>query len=356
MNKNKSIIIRADGSSQIGTGHLMRCVALAQGIAKVGLTPIFITKKIDDVAEKIFSRYKFQPHFIENNLNEQDDASLTIEIAAKNQAEIIAIDHYKLKETFRSEILENGFETLVFDDVLEDEKISATYILNQNLGAESLLERYKEIAPETKKYMLGEKYVLLREKIIKIGKKVRKERPTRISKIAIGEINPNILIIFGGSDIKDLTALTLEQFKNFDNNYDNINVVCGLGMKKETEKKVEELSKTMPRVNVLKNPDLSKLMSQTDIAITAAGTTTHELAYFGIPMVLVQIADNQSVICENFSKRNLAEVITDLNNFEPQLIEILHGIFADIEQTLNKSKMLINTIDSKGIKRILNII
>ncbi len=355
--RDKTVIIRADGSAEIGIGHLMRCVALAQGFRRASVCPRFISKNLDGTAREVLSSCGFEPILLDDSKKEDEDATATLEIAREQKAKFVIIDHYGLKEPFRNFLKAAGLRLLVFDDIGDSKKITADIILNQNLGAASLLPRYKEIAPDAIAYLLGEKYVLLRDEIVKTGKMAREKRQQRLKDIIRGNKKPTILIIFGGSDIKGYTPIALAQLRDFTGYYDCALVACSRSrMKIETLTETIMIAGSLRQTLIFDTPELPKMMSKADIAITAGGSTTQELAYLGVAMIIVQVAANQRIICQGFAQKEAAIVIMGNESHEEALKKDLYQLLSKPEDVSLLSQKVLKIIDSHGRDRILKIL
>ena len=195
--KPATVLIRADGSAQIGLGHIMRCIALAQGLLKEGCAPLFISKTLDGASSKILSQYQIQFVSISDSLSEEEDAEATLRLAFEKKARLLVIDNYALGEKFRQRMKKAGLKSLVVDDIAEANTITADIILNQNMGAETYLEKYRAIASDAGQYLLGANYAMFREDILQRGADARSSRASHLNELFIGR-KPDLIVTFGG--------------------------------------------------------------------------------------------------------------------------------------------------------------
>ena len=353
MQKGDSLVIRTDASSKIGIGHLMRCLALAQALARKGLNVIFISGKEDLSASHILLQYGFSPHLIENNIEQERDAELTCEIAARYQSRLIVIDHYKLQELFRTRVKSRGFYLLVIDDIADQDRITADLILNQNFGAESLLSRYKEITPLANDYLLGECYVMFREEILNQGKNIRISREHHLQQLIGNKRNPNILVTFGGSDPLGLTPQTISILKEIPSSlYHRILIVLGANAPIFTKEAAQKEIQDLPSAEVFINPKISELMGEADIAITAGGSTIYELAFLGVAPVIIRVAENQNRVCQNFARKGSAIVLFDPKDMKTLKKSILH-LLSNVALISEYARTNMKLIDGKGVDRVV---
>ena len=156
---SKTILFRADSSSTIGTGHIMRDLVLATKYKNADIT--FATQKLKgNINHKILKAgYKLK------NLKSNSKKEL-VKLIKKLHIDLLVIDHYGIdykKEKYIKE--KTGVKILSFDDTYE--KHHCDIVLNHNLGADK--KRYKSLVPTTCKIKCGAKYTLLRDEFRKIG-------------------------------------------------------------------------------------------------------------------------------------------------------------------------------------------
>ncbi len=348
---HRSVIIRADGSSSIGFGHIMRCVALAQGLRRAGWNPLFVCRTLDGAASAILHSYGFSFHLVPDDASQEKDAALTATLAAQTGARFAIVDHYGLQEPFRLVLKSAGLAVMVMDDIADQDCITADIILNQNLGAESFEPRYHKIAPGAS-LLLGASYVMFREEILSGAQAAREKRPARWKELSAGA-RPKIMITFGGSDIQGYTPQAMEILTECRELWDDAIVVRGPGMKDPNLiARIDALASE--GFCVLDNPAMAEVMAQSDIAITAGGSSTYELALYGVAMIIVQVADNQKHICAEWRKRGLAEVNTNIL-FEKSGVNIKHfiDIVKYIEKAIKYSRLCIGEISKDGVNFIV---
>ena len=104
MKRNK-IFIRVDSGVEIGAGHAMRCLSLAQALKKMNFELCFISKKTKGNISKLFMDKGFAVYYIQDNHSKskkkeiiKNDANQTAKIIIKHQAKSswILVDHYDL--------------------------------------------------------------------------------------------------------------------------------------------------------------------------------------------------------------------------------------------------------------------
>jgi UDP-2,4-diacetamido-2,4,6-trideoxy-beta-L-altropyranose hydrolase len=149
----KNILFRADSSSTIGTGHIMRDLVLAEQFEDTNI--IFATQ---DLPGNINYKIEEKNYVIEIlNSNNIDELTNIIE---KYSIEMIIIDHYGIDHNYEKALKAiTGVMIFVLDDTYE--KHHCDILLNHNIYADS--SRYKNLVPEYCKLRCGAKFTLLRE-------------------------------------------------------------------------------------------------------------------------------------------------------------------------------------------------
>ncbi|HPB31984.1 MAG TPA: hypothetical protein PLB62_11060, partial [Candidatus Sumerlaeota bacterium] len=307
-------------------------------------------------AQHILDRFGFPSVCLSDDLTAEGDAAAVAEIARWNSAGHIIIDHYGLGETFRRRMKESGLCTLVLDDIAVSDAITADIILNQNPGAEHLLEQYRAIASCARHYLLGADYVMLREDVLEKGAAARKIRHNRLSEIQAGR-RPNILVTFGGSDVAGLTPLTMQILLDSPFLFRKAFIIRGPGMTNpENLRLMHALAGKSERLVILDNPPISDIMASADLAVTAGGSTTHELAWFGIAMIIVQVAENQRLVCREYEERKRAIVLDNARSLEGELRMHVKDLLAGPDMISRFSTSAMESIDGRGVERITDIL
>ncbi|SHH20848.1 UDP-2,4-diacetamido-2,4,6-trideoxy-beta-L-altropyranose hydrolase [Tepidibacter thalassicus] len=325
------IAIRADGGQKIGMGHIMRCMALAKELKNYDFDIVFLTKKDEKVIEMIETNgFKY----INISSNSLEEELIEVEsIVNEERVEIIITDSYWLSDNYLHK-LRKLVKLLISIDDNNLYKYPSHIVINGNVYAEDL--KYKKIFDNTK-FLLGGNYTLLREEF-------RNVSPVNINK----EVR-NILITMGGVDINNYTPFILDSLKNLDV---KLNVIVGPGFKCIRELKC--IANKNNNVNLIYNPtNMKDIMVENDIAISAAGSTTYELAVLGIPTILIVQADNQIKIAEKMSELN---GMVNLGWFEDikgiQLLDSVNYLIKNYSLRKYFNNKLSKLISSFGVENI----
>jgi UDP-2,4-diacetamido-2,4,6-trideoxy-beta-L-altropyranose hydrolase len=306
------VVFRVDASLQMGTGHVMRCLTLAQVLKENDTNVEFICRKHQgNLIDKIYSN-GFNAHELEvleeievdNKLThshwlgatQQQDASECIKVLDLEKVDWIIVDHYALDEDWQRKLKPYCKKLMVIDD-LADRQFDCDILLNQNLGTKK--QDYQNKVPKKCQLLLGCDYTLLRSEFSQLRKKSLEKR-----KITKGI--KNILISIGGSDVDNITYDILQQLDG------RFNIVAVLGKVSPHNKMIESYVKGKNVKVVVDADNMAELMFDADFTIGAGGSTSWERCCLGLPALLYITAENQRMIAENLEKIGAVKIIKNL--------------------------------------------
>jgi UDP-2,4-diacetamido-2,4,6-trideoxy-beta-L-altropyranose hydrolase len=282
------LVVRADATVASGTGHVMRCLALAQAWQHAGGNVIFAMAQSNSSIEERLRSERVQVIAIQAAPGSAEDMRQTIDTVLSHNAQWIVVDGYHFSAQYASE-LQKVRPLLLLDDNGEIDFYSADLVLNQNLYASA--EMYAKRAPHTR-LLLGSRYALLRKEFTAY-RNWRREVSSQGTKI---------LLTMGGSDPKDLTPRILSALASLP--IDELQIRVVVGGSAENRNGVAKVAGKYPgRVAALSNvANMAELMAWADVAIAGAGTTVWEMCLLGVPAILVVVAENQRFIAEHLAK------------------------------------------------------
>tara|TARA_B100000809_G_scaffold226393_1_gene237996 strand:- start:318 stop:1355 length:1038 start_codon:yes stop_codon:yes gene_type:complete len=282
----KNLFIRVDASPEIGIGHIMRCLTLAQELKNNFDKIIFLTQKNSSDFIETIMKNEFEVIFISAN----NDSDIIKNIVTTNSVNknFLLIDHYNVDSNFESS-LKNTFEKIFVIDDLANRKHDCDLLIDQNYYRD-LNHRYEKLIQNDTITLLGPKYAIIRSEFRSINKKTIKKN-SQIKKI---------LISFGGSDPTNECKKSLDALCSIENNQFEIVAIVGI-----YNNKFEQLKKLYEKYSNIKIyrhvNDLSLLMLNSDLFIGAGGTTTWERFYMGLPSIVTIISDDQKESIEFLS-------------------------------------------------------
>lgn len=301
------IVFRVDANAIIGTGHVMRCLALAQALAARGSKCLFICRSdgLGALAERIrqdghqlatlpegainppdeLAHARFLPH------GQTADALACLEILAQHpQPDWLVADHYALDTRWESAMRPATAKILVIDD-LADRNHDCDALLDQNLRPTSAANPYLDSTPAHCRHLLGPRHALLRPEF----SVARQSRSNQTS------ATPRLLVMFGGADQEDLTGRTVRLLSTH-LPATAIDVIVG-----PLYTYREQLNKSLaalPEATLHLAPaNVATVMANADIAIASPGTTSWERCALGLPSITLAVADNQVPMAKELARR-----------------------------------------------------
>lgn len=336
------ILIRADASVKIGTGHVMRCLALASELRFRGAKISFICREetgnlIDLIRE---SNYKVFP--LPDDLELKDDIRLMQAVIENSERSVnwLIVDHYLIDYSWELHLKDFVDKVMVIDDFV-DRRHECDLLLNQSCVQNG--NHYEGFVPEMCIKLMGPKYALLRPQF----NKARGESRERDGKIE------RILVFIGGVDLTNETSKVLKAIQTI-----NCSIIADVvvGATNPHREEIEALASNMHNVTCHYDVEnMASLMMVADLSIGASGTTTWERCCLGLPSIVIAIAENQleiakhlgglGVVCNLGWHRNVNDI--DLRNAINHLIDNP----GEAKELSLRSKKL---VDGKGVERVSN--
>ena len=356
------IIFRADASLQIGTGHVMRCLTLAEALKEKGTQVEFICREHEGNLIDFIQGKGFKVHTLsmtendveisrttslksENGLDhahwlgatQQQDAEPCKIILENMSPDWLILDHYAIDETWQIE-LQGTYKKLMVIDDLGDRKHLCDLLLDQNYG--SMQDKYQVLVPANCRTLAGSNYALLRPEFSQWREFSLNRR-----------LKPNlkeILISLGGVDPDNYTGQVLQALKQTVLPKE-ILVTVIMGATAPHLQSVQQQVQTMPykteiKVNV---SNMAELIANADLAIGAAGATTWERCCLGLPSIQIVIAENQKLIAEPLVKNDSIKLLYKMEQL-PGLVKTAKNWMQTVGQTASE------ICDGSGTARIVS--
>jgi UDP-2,4-diacetamido-2,4,6-trideoxy-beta-L-altropyranose hydrolase len=298
MESKPPLLIRADASVSIGTGHIMRMIAVGQEWQARGGEVRFICVEITSALEERLASEGFQLSRISAVLGSKEDLKqtthlITETLQANRQNARVVLDGYHFGSDYQLGIKAEVFKLLVVDDYGHADFYHADWVLNQNISARE--ELYAKRCPDTK-LLLGPKFAMLRKEFL-----AYKGWQRQISPVA-----KKILVTLGGSDPDNVTLKVIQALIDLDL---HAKIVIGGSNPhlREIENFLHSQKDSTALIEVIVNAtNMPELMAWADVAVAAAGSTSWELAFMGLPNLIFILADNQVEIAEGLAARQVA--------------------------------------------------
>ncbi len=343
MAENTNLLIRADAGAKIGSGHLMRCFALAQSWQATGGKVNFITKCESPALLEKLEDEKFGVIIIEKSYPHQSDWQTTEKVLSVFPKSWCVVDGYHFDANYHSLIRHNGNRLLVIDDTAHLEFYDADAILNQNINA----AEFKYNCPSETHLLLGVGYALLREEFLQ-WRNWQREIP---------EIAQKILITMGGGDFYNQTLKAIRAVEHLGIENLQVRTVVGTSNPHSAELQSAVENSVIPVELIVGAKNMAELMTWADLAISAAGSTCWEMAFMRLPFILIVTAENQAGIADGLGKMGFA---INLGWFEQasaaSLVENLKAISFDKNRRCEISEMGLKIVDGRGSARVVDFL
>lgn len=338
----EQLLLRADASAAIGTGHVMRCLALAQAWQDGGGRAVLATAMDARLLVARLRAEAIELVQLRAEPGSLQDAQACVELAGAVDASWVVVDGYHFSHGYQRAIRPAGQQLLVVDDNGAAGRYCADLILNQNLSARKRM--YARHSPGAK-LLLGPRYALVRRQF---GRRASHER--RCAPVA-----RKLLVTLGGSDSENVTTMVIQTLGQLARTDWEIVVVAGASNPHRTS--LEAVTRrAAARVHLKYNvADMADWMAWADLAISASGSTTWELCCIGVPAVLIALADNQAGIAAALSRAGCAESISlwDPRRSPQRLVSAVEALADDADRRATLSANARRLVDGLGARRVV---
>ena len=362
---SKWFVIRADGSKEIGFGHMMRCLALAEWASKSNISAVLVAASVpvalhpylDTLQVKAISSGKgkcaqpYGPYVHSSWLTRPElvDAKITCDIIQVEAhlrgaaPEFVVVDHYGIAGPWERKIGE--IAPVIAVDDLADRIHECSLLIDQTLGRkrseyEGLLDKGEAL--------LGPEYALLRPEFFELKSGLQRNPISELQSL-------RILITLGGVDkYNSSKALLLLLDSIRDSVSFGVTLILGGGNSHVDELKsmIDELGFD---VSILVNvSNMAQLMAEHDLCIGAAGSTSWERCAMALPTLNVVLAENQIVIAEQLKAHGVGINLGRVGEFNSDdLLSGLKGLLAGTTY-MDMVRQSIRVCDGEGCRRILD--
>jgi UDP-2,4-diacetamido-2,4,6-trideoxy-beta-L-altropyranose hydrolase len=339
-----SVVLRADGSSQIGLGHLIRSLSLLQEFHLSGW-------KCAIAYQAEVSKMALEQQIFENLLADIDLIGLKhgkelcpdiLKSTGFGDPDILIIDHYQLGQAFESIFSNFGTYVVVFDD-LADRRHHCDTIINAGAGHEG--NTYKELVPKHCQVLTGGEFNPLRPDFSSNRRKSLQRSRFPIS---------HIVVALGGTDANGETLPILRALAHLHVTQPSFSVNTIMSTMAQQLGMIREFHDSAPAnwslsLNV---EDMANPLMKADLVIGSLGVSCWERACLGIPSIAVLSAENQRANATMLEARNAAIIISAGPKVEDEIIVALQGLMANSVQLEKQSTAAAELCDGQGCERI----
>ena len=335
------ILIRVDGNETIGLGHMMRCLSVADALKKRGSEIVFVTA--DDKCAALLDRRGYPHISLNTDYSEMDgETDRLLELIAEYQPDAVLVDSYFVTESYLRCV--KSVARLIYMDDLAAFAYPADVLINYNIFADP--EAYQQLydGMTCPSMLLGTTYTPLRAEFSTV---LPHEQPDTAYRI---------LVSTGGADSLHIALQTVRYLKEHAGTFRSYRFTLIVGASNQDIDAIRAIAEELPFVSIASNvQNMSEVMLQHDMAISAAGSTLYELCACAIPTVTYILADNQAPAAKVFDTKGIMVNVGDVRAM-PQFIETtlqtVLSLSVDLEKRARMSEAARQVTDGKGADRL----
>ena len=337
----KNLVIRADAGGELGTGHVMRMIALAQAYMRRGGHVLLVSVQCP---ERIINRVLelgIEHHMLNGcEPGNAQDSAATLQLCEENEAQWLVLDGYHFDEEYQQRVSGHDIKVLCVDDYGHCETWNCDAVLNQNLGAEHWVQRNVKRADT--KWLLGSSFALIREEFFESQHQATEKKfPAQ-----------RILVTMGGADPDNVTLKVLRALEETGLEGLEIRVLVG-GANPHQEKLSNFADASAHQIEIVCNVrKMAPMYEWADAVISAGGSTCWEWLAYGLPGAVVTIAENQEPIVKELNDKQLALSLgwfteADSGEWGSKVYEWLNNLHEFADYSARR-----HVVDCKGAARV----
>jgi len=344
-------LLRADASLQIGTGQVMRCLALAERLAAQGAQVHFVCKGFPGnlaghvaargLSMSLLTTAADVPYAEWQNSESLLDADETIAACANlGPFDWLVVDCYSLAAPWEARMRRIASRIMVIDD-LANRRHDSDLLLDQNLQRGSA-DRYDRLVPTDCQRLLGPRYALLRPEfgVERTGLRQRDGNVRRV------------LLFFSGTDPGNETLKALTAIRELGRGDIAVDVVVGSAYGHLAS--LQEALAALPQAKLHRQVDnMAELMARADLALGAAGAASWERCCLGLPAIIVSLAQNQEPGAEALAATNCAVYLGRSDAVTAQsILTAMRALLADPARVKAMARAAAERVDGRGAERV----
>lgn len=334
------IAFRTDSSLQIGTGHMMRCLTLADELSRRGHDVLFVCRElvgnINGLVRDRGHRLETLPIPAPSEVQAGDDRDLAhaawlgvswdtdaeqtgavLDHVCSGRVDWLIVDHYALGTRWETQLRRRCIRLMVIDD-LADRPHNCDLLLDQNLYP-NMEKRYCGLIPDSCQIRLGPRFALLRPEFAE----ARRKLPNRIAEVR------RVLVFFGGVDAENATMRALDALALVAEPSISVDIV--IGQTNPHREQVLRYCEGHPQLCVhVQTERIAELMAAADLAIGSGGVATWERCALALPALVWPVAENQRQVIAAVAGYGAVyapdpESILDPENLSRHIFALVHS-------------------------------
>lgn len=342
----KRFLIRCDVCSDVGFGHLRRCLALAKYLEKAGSFIVFVCRVKSASDLRMLQCLNTEIKTLRWATDSKNDAILVTDFCREYEVDLAIIDHYRIDLSYQQILQDKGVHWLQFDWAAQG-PILADFVVSPSPAAS--YEKYRQIVQKEKsRLLLGPKYVILSPDFN--NRYLLRERDGSVQRI---------LVLMGGGGDRGAISLTLDAVMllpapirqkiswEIVSGGTNPNLDCLRRWLKDHTGKINAQL-------IVDADDVASRISKADLAITAGGTVVYETAVLHCPSIIISIANNQVANATAWAKLGTSKYLGDVESLLPAHLAANIALLIKSPAAVRAmSETASSVIDSQGSERVV---
>lgn len=348
------VAFRVDASSKIGTGHLVRCLTLADALKQRGANCRFVSRHLPDHLRSMLVGKGHEFTHLDSVQNDKaldelahahwlgvsqaQDATDSTRALSDRAWDWLIVDHYALDSRWESTLRQLARKILVIDDIA-DRRHECDVLLDQNFYADVQV-RYEGKVPAHCQRLLGPCYALLRDEFGKWREQVKLRTGVK-----------RVLVFFGGVDADNYTGRVIEALSAI--GVPGLQVDVVIGTQHPCREQIESVCTQHRFVCHVQTDRMAELMAAADLAIGAGGSASWERCCLGLPALLVALADNQVDIAKALDSVGACIYLGTKETANTLTIQRAIANLSDMHDQLELiSRHASLLVDGRGVERV----
>ena len=364
MVKSLRVAFRVDASIEIGIGHAMRCLTLADELQANGVTSSFIMR---DPVVGMLEKIKSHGHKVDilTGLKHEyiaaagdpayagwlgvpwsQDVQDTAAVLSQQKPDWLIVDHYGIDSRWHNKARSLAQRIMVIDD-LADRSLDCDILLDQTYGRDRM--DYKFLIPASCTMLVGSRFAVLRPQFQALRQEAIRRRSS-------GDGIRNILVSMGGTDSDNMTEVVLDELVSVSwRNRPDLEIILGANAphQERIRKKLEEYPLNA-RLSISVE-DVAERMANSDLAIGTGGATSWERCSLGLPAIIIVVAENQRTVAGLLNRAGAASTIEGMENLTTgKICEAVEKLLAEPDTLKEMSTAGFRIVDGFGAGRVVS--
>lgn len=285
MVNRKVAVLRADASSSIGVGHVMRSLSLGEALLDEGFGVELVSFELAPSLQSLATSCGIEVVELTCAPRSSEDAQFVL----TRNADIVVVDGYEFSREFFAALELSETPFAVIDDNAETNAKSPNAVINQNPHASASMYAHLQGNP---KLLLGLQYAMVRKEVREVA---AMNLPSR---------EGEVFVAMGGADFLGLTAPIVEALAET-----GLQIRVAVGHANTQRAHIQKLADQLGNVTLIEQQDYVSSLASAHIAVLAAGSSLWETCAVGTPSIGLVVADNQFASANAAKKLGFTRVV-----------------------------------------------